>query len=94
MLCFGLAWAIEYFRHLKAGLSLVLAFVGVKTLVDPHGRAVQWFQVEIPTRVSLSTAAAIILASVALPVTAAQRENKAALDQGSQVRLTGPFAGK
>src|SRR5208283_4953216 len=50
---FMLAGALGYFRYLKIGLSFVLAFIGVKLLLDPHDRAAQWFQIEIPTGVSL-----------------------------------------
>ena len=35
---FLLAGALGYFRYLKFGLSVVLVFVGVKMLLDPHGR--------------------------------------------------------
>ena len=35
-LYFVLAGAIDYFRYLKVGLSLVLVFIGVKMLLDPH----------------------------------------------------------
>jgi tellurite resistance protein TerC len=37
-LYFLLAGAIDYFRYLKVGLSVVLVFIGVKMLLDPHGR--------------------------------------------------------
>src|SRR5437667_6922138 len=37
-LYFMLAGAIGYFRFLKAGLSIVLVFIGVKMVLDPHDR--------------------------------------------------------
>jgi tellurite resistance protein TerC len=77
-LYFVLAGAIDYFRYLKAGLSIVLAFIGVKMLLDPHDQPPRWFQTEIPTSVSLLIVAAIILTAIVLSVTAAQREKKAA----------------
>jgi tellurite resistance protein TerC len=77
-LYFVLAGAIDYFRYLKVGLSIVLAFIGVKMLLDPHGHEEKWFQVEIATSVSLLTVGAIILTSIAMSVTAAHREKKAA----------------
>jgi len=77
-LYFVLAEAIDYFRYLKVGLSIVLVFIGGKMLVDPHGGPEKWFQVEIPTSVSLLVVAAIIATSVALSITAAQREKQAA----------------
>ena len=48
-LYFVLAGAIAYFRYLKYGLSLVLVFIGVKMLLDPHDHTPRWFQMEIPT---------------------------------------------
>lgn len=45
-------------------------------LVDPHGHTPKWFQVDIPTSVSLLTVGAIVRTSIALSVTAAQREKK------------------
>ncbi|HWW03263.1 MAG TPA: TerC family protein [Candidatus Acidoferrum sp.] len=75
---FVLAGAIGYFRYLKVGLSVVLIFIGVKMLLDPHeGVEPLWFQVEIPISVSLLVVAAIILSSILLSVTAAYREKKA-----------------
>jgi tellurite resistance protein TerC len=73
-LYFVLVGAINYFRHLKTGLSVVLVFVGVKMLLDPHGHEPEWFQIEIPTGVSLLVVAGIFLISIVLSVTAAQRE--------------------
>jgi tellurite resistance protein TerC len=73
---FMLAGALGYFRYLKIGLSFVLAFIGIKMLLDPHDRAAQWFQIEIPTGVSLLVVAAILSISIALSVTAAWREKE------------------
>src|SRR5207237_1579770 len=52
-LYFVLAEAIGSFRYLKVGLSLVLVFIGIKMLIDPHDRTPRWFQYDIPTSVSL-----------------------------------------
>jgi tellurite resistance protein TerC len=71
---FLLAGALGYFRYLKIGLSIVLVFIGVKMLLAPHDNSPQWFQIEIPTITSLLVVAAILLISIALSVTAAQRE--------------------
>jgi tellurite resistance protein TerC len=71
-LYFVLVGAINYFRHLKTGLAVVLVFVGAKMLLDPHGHEPKWFQIEIPTSVSLLVVAGIFLISVALSITAAQ----------------------
>jgi tellurite resistance protein TerC len=75
-LYFVLAGAIGYFRYLKYGLSLVLVFIGVKMLIDPHGRDPEWWQFKIPTGASLSIVAGIILLSVAVSILAAQRERR------------------
>jgi tellurite resistance protein TerC len=73
-LYFVLAGAIRYFRYLKVGLSLVLVFVGIKMLLDPHGREKPlWFQFEIPIPVSLLVVAAIILLSILASIVAAKR---------------------
>jgi tellurite resistance protein TerC len=74
---FVLAGAIGYFRYLKVGLSVVLIFIGVKMLLDPHeGMQPLWFQVEIPISISLLVVAAIILTSILLSVAVAYREKK------------------
>ena len=75
-LYFLLAGALGNFRYLKTGLSIVLAFVGAKMLVEPHGQPSRWFQIEIPTSVSLLIVAAILLVSIVLSVSAAQREKE------------------
>ena len=73
---FLLAGALGYFRYLKIGLSVVLVFIGAKMLLDPHDRPPQWFQIEIPTSVSLLVVAAILLIAIVFSVTAARREKK------------------
>jgi tellurite resistance protein TerC len=72
-LYFVLAGAIDYFRYLKVGLSLVLVLVGAKMLLAPHGGAHHWFQVEIPTLVSLLVIAAILAAAVLASVFSKKR---------------------
>lgn len=75
-LYFVLAGAIDYFRYLKVGLSFVLVFIGVKMLLDPHAGEPKWFQVDIPSSVSLLVVGAIIATSVALSVAAGRREKR------------------
>jgi tellurite resistance protein TerC len=77
-LYFVLAGAIDYFRYLKVGLSFVLVFIGGKMLLDPHDQPSKWFQVEIPSSVSLLVVGAIIATSIALSVVAGRREKQAA----------------
>jgi len=57
-LYFALAGAIDYFRYLKFGLSLVLVFIGVKMLLLKF--------IHIPTPVSLGVIGTIILGSIGL----------------------------
>jgi tellurite resistance protein TerC len=75
-LYFVLAGAIRYFRYLKFGLSVVLVFIGVKMLLDPHDQERRWFQIEIPISISLIVVAGIIALSIATSVIATRREKK------------------
>jgi tellurite resistance protein TerC len=75
---FLLAGALGYFRYLKFGLSVVLVFVGVKMLFDPHGQPEKWFQVEIPTNVSLMTIGTVVLIAIVLSTMVAEREKRTA----------------
>jgi tellurite resistance protein TerC len=77
-LYFVLAGALDYFRYLKAGLSLVLVFIGVKMLLDPHDSPPRWFQVEIPISVSLLVVGGIILISIVLSITSGRRNQRSA----------------
>lgn len=65
-LYFVLANAIEYFRFLKFGLSLVLVFIGVKMLI------VEWYK--IPTTVALGVVAGIIIVSILVSVVLRSRD--------------------
>ncbi len=64
-LYFVLAGAIEYFRFLKYGLSIVLVFIGAKMLLV-------WIGVVIPTTLSLVVVLGVIGASILLSVLAAK----------------------
>jgi tellurite resistance protein TerC len=78
-LYFLLAGALQYFRYLKYGLPIVLMFMGVEMLLDSHDRQPPlWFQVDIPTSVSLVVVAGILLISIVLSITAARRDSKRA----------------
>jgi len=74
-LYFLLAGALGLFRYLKAGLSLVLIFVGIKMLLDPHDMPARRWQVEIPTGTSLLVVAAILAIAISLSITANRRGN-------------------
>jgi tellurite resistance protein TerC len=67
-LYFVLAGAMGAFRFLKPGLSLVLAFIGIKMLLDPHESEPKWFQTDISTSLSLGIVAGVILVSIVLSV--------------------------
>jgi tellurite resistance protein TerC len=73
-LYFLLAEAIGMFRYLKAGLSVVLIFIGAKMLLDPHDHPAKWYQIKIPTPASLLVVAAILAIAIVLSLAAAQRE--------------------
>ena len=75
-LYFVLAGAIGYFRYLKVGLSVVLAFIGVKMLLDPHHGTPKWFQVEISTTMSLAIVGGIILGSMLTSLFAAKHDRQ------------------
>ena len=90
-LYFVLAGAIGYFRYLKIGLSVVLIFIGVKMLLDPHEReetgvAVKkfWFQIELEPQISLAVVVSIILTSIVFSVIVARREQALAKKPGKQ----------
>ncbi len=67
-LYFALAAVIEKFRYLKISLVFVLAYVGVKMILSHH--------YPIPTFVSLSIIAGIILVGVFASMYATNRENR------------------
>jgi tellurite resistance protein TerC len=75
-LYFVLAGALDYFRYLKVGLSLVLVFIGVKMLLDPHDSPPRWFQTDIPISVSLLVVGGIILISIVLSITCGRRNQR------------------
>lgn len=65
-LYFVLAGAIQYFRYLKVGLSIVLVFIGLKMVLAKY--------VYIPTPLSLGVVVLIIGGSILLSVKATRRE--------------------
>jgi tellurite resistance protein TerC len=75
---FVLAGAIGYFRHLKVGLSVVLVFIGVKMLIDPHDKKPQWYQFDIPDFTSLLVVVTIIAISMLASLVSARRERERA----------------
>jgi tellurite resistance protein TerC len=72
-LYFLLAGAMGRFRFLKAGLSLVLIFVGAKMLLDPHDHPPRWPQTKIPTGASLLVIALMVLGAIGFSLAAARR---------------------
>ena len=65
-LYFVLAGAIQYFRYLKIGLSIVLVFIGLKMVLVNY--------IHIPTPLSLGVVVLIIAGSILLSVKATKRE--------------------
>jgi hypothetical protein len=45
-------------------------------LIDPHGQPEKWYQLEIPTNVSLMVVAAVVLIAVVLSTMVAEREKR------------------
>ena len=84
-LYFLLAGAIGSFRYLKYGLPLVLVFMGVEMLLDPHNRPPRWIQVDVPISVSLLVVASILLISIVLSVFVARHEKRRAAKPGPRV---------
>jgi tellurite resistance protein TerC len=76
-LFFVLAGAIGMFRHLKTGLSLVLVFIGIKMLIDPHDHPPRWFQWDIPDGGALLFVIVIIAVAILVSMIAARREAEA-----------------
>jgi tellurite resistance protein TerC len=77
-LYFVLAGAIRLFRFLNVGLSLVLVFIGVKMLIDPHDRPPLWFQYDIPDGTALIVVVGIIAAAILLSLIVAWRSDRRA----------------
>ncbi len=69
-LFFALAGLFYLFRYLVYGLSIVLAFVGVKMLI------IHWYK--IPVVVSLAVVIGLILASILLSIVFPKKESKEA----------------
>jgi tellurite resistance protein TerC len=77
-LYFVLAGALNYFRYLKLGLAIVLLFIGMKMLLEPHGPSSLWFQFSINTGISLLVVGVILAVAIVLSVLVARRDQKAA----------------
>ena len=74
-LYFVLAGAIGLFRYLKVGLSVVLVFIGVKMLIDPHeSLSPKWFQYDMPDLGALLVVVMIIALSILASMIASKLE--------------------
>lgn len=81
-LYFVLAGVVHKFHYLKLGLSVVLAFVGVKMLLPDLSEWLFVVSYKIPTAISLGVVAAVIGVAVAASLLRARRlERTAAADQ-------------
>jgi tellurite resistance protein TerC len=77
-LYFVLAGAIGLFRYLKVGLSIVLVFIGVKMLIDPHENpAPRWFQYDMPDVGALLVVVIIIALSILASMIVVKLEERA-----------------
>lgn len=85
---FLLVGALGLFRYLKVGLSLVLVFIGLKMLLDPHEKPPAWFQIEVPTAAALALVILIIFISIMASIIATRREKTASASQNN--KPTGP----
>lgn len=74
-LYFVLAGAIGFFRYLKFGLAVVLVFIGIKMLIDPHDQPPRWFQYDIPDGTALLVVVIIIAISILASMVVARRES-------------------
>ena len=55
----------------------MLVFIGFKMLLDTHDRPTPyWFQIDVPTSISLLVVAGIILISIVASIAAAKREKR------------------
>jgi tellurite resistance protein TerC len=87
-LYFALAGLMDKFRYLKSALVFLLAFIGVKMLLE----ASHLF--DIPTPASLAVIVAILAVGVVSSLVASHREEKAKVaDQDSSGRAVGVEAG-
>jgi tellurite resistance protein TerC len=76
-LYFLLAGAMGLFRYLKVGLSVVLVFIGVKMLIDPHENpSPKWFQYDMPDLGSLLVVVMIIAVSILASMIATRLEQR------------------
>jgi tellurite resistance protein TerC len=75
-LYFVLANAIVYFRYLKFGLSIVLVFVGAKMLVT-------YFDMHVPTDLSLLVVLGVILSSILLSILMARRDKREKIEKST-----------
>ena len=83
-LYFVLAGAIGYFRYLKTGLAVILVFIGVKMLIDPHEKKPQWYQYDIPDFTSLLVVVTIITISILASLISARRERERAVNSAGK----------
>ncbi|GAB4433757.1 MAG: TerC family protein [Chloroflexi bacterium OHK40] len=72
-LYFVLAGVVHKFHYLKLGLSVVLAFVGVKMLLPDVSNLLLGYSVKIPTALSLGVVAGVITVAVVASLIRARR---------------------
>lgn len=63
-LYFVLVGSLQRFHRLPQGLALILTFVGLKMLLDPHDAPPHWFQCHLSAGVSLAVLAGLLVFTI------------------------------
>ena len=84
-LYFVLGGVIDKFHYLKLGLSVVLAFVGIKMLLPDASQLLLGYSYKIPTAISLGVVASVIAIAVIASLVRANRLEQAATPGGGKL---------
>jgi tellurite resistance protein TerC len=87
-LYFLLAGLLEKFHYLSKGLAVILAFIGVKLVLQASHKVLSASIPEIPSLVSLGVIVAVLTASIALSLRRPQPDAEAALIAEQDVRTS------
>jgi tellurite resistance protein TerC len=84
-LYFVLGGVMDKFHYLKLGLSVVLAFVGIKMLLPDASQLLLGYSYKIPTAISLGVVASVIAIAVIASLVRANRLEQAATPGGGKL---------
>ncbi len=84
-LYFVLGGVMDKFHYLKLGLSVVLAFVGVKMLLPDASQLLLGYSYKIPTAISLGVVAGVITIAVIASLVRANRLEQTATPGGGKI---------